>query len=239
MRAARATAGFHAGGFWRKSKTVAVSKLKSAALYSVFGGTVTVAGVSSANKLVGGSSVTGISGVQIGSGQNFANAASIQCEADIVDAYNYYTALPHAGRIYLGAVAVGTAPNFAGDIAGQRFAPNPGSKQAVFFAGAAITNSINVTFDSLGDPDVEFVMIVGAAAAFAAASTVTFAGGCTADKLTWVVTGAPSLGAMAAMAGNVLSPAGVGMGAGATLLGRALTWGTGAITMSANTVTTV
>lgn len=221
-----------------KPEPVVVSNptfLASAFNYSVFGATVTVAGASSAQRIVGGSSA-GISGVQIGSSQNFATPSATQCAADILAAYNYYLSLPSGGIIYLGAARQPDSI-FAGDMAGLTFYPG------VFSAGAAVTNSAQLILDSRGNENAVWVFRIGAAFAPAAASLVTFVDGTGAGKLGnsanvfWAITGATAVAAGGKMAGTIMGPAAIGFGAGASLSGRALT-NSGAITMSANVVVT-
>jgi hypothetical protein len=207
------------------------NRLGSAKDYSVYGATVTVAGLSSANKKVGGAGA-GISGVQIGSSQDFGTPSATQCAADILASYNALWALPQGGRIYLGAARQPDAV-FAGDMAGLTFWPG------CFFAGAAITNSSELILDARGDANAEWIFLIGAAFAPAAASLVTFVGGIGSPaNVYWAVTGATAVAAGGRMVGNIIGPAAIGFGAAATLQGRALT-NSGAITMSANTITTV
>lgn len=219
-------------GFLSVAVKKIVTHLGKAYDFSVFAsGGNTVAGASTANWKCGGLTPA-VSGTAIGSTQHYGDALATTVAADVQAAFVYYTGLPHIGSIYLGAAWVATSPTFSGDIAGLTFRPG------VYFAAAAITNSINVTFDAQGNPDAEFVMIIGAAFAPAAASSVTLVNGAKSANIFWCCTGAVAAGATAAMKGTILSPAAIGFGAGATLEGRALAFGAGATTMSANIVTT-
>ena len=227
-----AGAGCNSLGMLKVAVKAIVTHLGKAFDFSVFAsGGNTVAGASTATWMCGGLTPA-VSGTAIGSAQHYGDALATTVAADIQAAYVYYTGLPHAGSIFLGAAPVATSPTFSGDIAGLRFLPG------VYFAAAAITNSINVTFDAAGDPDAVFVMIIGAAFAPAAASTVTLLNSAKSANIFWCCTGAVAAGAAAHMKGTIISPAAIGFGAGAMLEGRALAFGAGATTMSANVVTT-
>ena len=206
--------------------------LGSAVLFSLFcSGGNTVAGASTANLRVGGLTPA-VTGVSIGSTQHYNDALAITVAADIQTAFNFYTGLTPTGSIYLGAALVPTSPNFSGDIAGLTFRPG------VFFAAAAITNSIAVSFDAQGDPTAIFVLIIGAAFTPAAASTVVLVNGAQTANIFWCTTGAVTVGATGLLKGTVISPAAIGFGAGASLDGRALAYGAGASTLSATIITT-
>lgn len=221
------------GGFGLLRKAVAAGNpthLGSVFDYSIWGGTVTVAGASSANRHVGGAD-TG-AGITIGDMRIFApDPRTSQAASDIQTAIAYFNSLEPHGSMWLGAAAVVTSPNFSADMAGVRFTPG------VYFAGAAITNSGVVTCDGMGDPNSIFVFRIGAAFAPAAASSVELINGAKSENVFWSVTGATDLGASAVFRGTVLSPAAIACGAGAQIFGRILT-NAGAVTMSANPIFT-
>lgn len=209
-----------------------VTHLGKAFDFSLFAsGGNTIAGASTANWKAGGLTPAA-SGTSIGSVQHYGDTLAASVAVDVEAAYNYYTGLPHAGSIYLGTTPVATSPTFSGDIAGLTF------RAGVYFAAAAITNSSNVNFDAQGNPDAVFVMLIGAAFAPAAASTVTLLNGALSANIFWCCTGAVAAGATASMKGTIISPAAIGFGAGAILEGRALAFGAGATTLSANVITT-
>lgn len=194
--------------------------------------TSTFAGATTAANLkVGGLTATAF---LLGTEQHYGNATSAQALLDVTAAYNYYKALIPVGRIYLGAAATPTAlsPTFAGDMAGLRFTPG------VFFAGAAITNSTNVTFDAEGDANAQFVIQIGAAFAPAAASQVLLLNGAKASNIFWAVTGAVAMAAAAKFKGTILGLGAIGCAAGASVEGRLLTTGAGTITLSETIITT-
>lgn len=233
MRAARATSGFHAGAFWIKPKPKKNPNwLGSAAGFSLFGDSVTAAGASTANLLVGSNGFSVIGSTTIGSRQVLGDAEAAQCNADVLAGFNFLQALPRGGEIYLGAARQPDTV-FAGDMAGLTFRPG------VFFAGAAITGSATTYLDARGDPNAIWVLAIDAATAFAAAFNIQFVGGVGSPaNVYWVLTGAFTAGAGAQLVGTHIGPGAQGMGAGASLNGRFLS-NTGALTLSANVVTTV
>ena len=160
-----AGAGVNTLGVLARAIIPIVTHLGTAYPFSVFAsGGNTVAGASSANWMVGGLTPA-VSDTAIGSVQHYGDATAAQVAADVQIAYAYYTGLTPAGAIYLGAAPVATSPTFSGDMAGLTF------RAGVYFAAAAITNSINVNFDAQGNPNATFVINIGAAFAPAAAET--------------------------------------------------------------------
>ena len=208
------------------------SRLGSAYSFSIFcSGGNTVAGASSANWMVGGLTPF-VTGTAIGSAEHYNDALAITVAADVQTAFNYYTGLTPVGSIYLGSTYVASSPLFDGDIAGLTFRPG------IFYAAAAITNSVVANFDAQGDVNAMFILIIGAAFAPAAVSNVILLNGAQTANIVWCCTGALAVGAGGHMVGTVISPAAIGFGAGASLDGRALAFGAGASTLSATVVTT-
>lgn len=209
------------------------TKLGTAFDFSIVSSTTsTFAGVATtANRKVGGLTATAI---LLGTEQHYGDAVATQAILDVTAAYTYYKGLTPVGRIYLGATATPTAlsPTFSGDMALLRFTPG------VYFAGAAITNSTNVTFDAEGDANAQFVIQIGAAFAPAAASQVLLMNGAKASNIFWAVTGAVAMAASAKFKGTILSLGAIGCAAGASVEGRLLTTGAGTITLSENVITT-
>ena len=129
------------------------------------------------------------------------------------------TALP-AGP--LEAVIIGTNP------------PGVIPPGCYFRAGAIdITANGIVTLNGNG---VYIFRSTGGAITTGANSTVNLAGGACAGNVFWAATGATSLGATSRFAGNVLDAAGVTLGLGAILNGRALAFG-GTVTTNAASIT--
>ena len=129
------------------------------------------------------------------------------------------TALP-AGP--LEAVVIGTNP------------PGVIPPGCYFRAGAIdITANGIVTLNGNG---VYIFRSTGGAITTGANSNVVLAGGACAGNVFWTAAGATSLGATSTFVGNILDAAGVTIGLGAALQGRALAFG-GTVTTNAATIT--
>jgi len=77
----------------------------------------------------------------------------------------------------------------------------------------------------------------GGAITTGANSAIVLAGGACAGNVFWTAVGATTLGGTSTFVGSVLDAAGVTMGLGATLSGRALAFGGTVTTNGANTIT--
>jgi hypothetical protein len=213
--------------------TIAPNQLGTAIDFSVLSNTTTtVAGATSCNLFSGGT--TAQTGASIGSAQHYGNVTSTQALADLQTAYDYYKGLTPTGNFYVGASVTPDAasPIFPAGLAGLRFTPG------VFYQVAAVTNALTVTFDAEGDPNAQFIMQCGAAFAPAASSNMVLINGAKSKNIFWVITGSPTPAAGAHMEGTFISLGLFSLAAGATANGRVMTVGTGAITLSANTITT-
>lgn len=101
-------------------------------------------------------------------------------------------------------------------------------------AGAIdITASGIVTLNGNG---VYIFRSTGGAVTTGATSRVVLAGGACAGNVFWAPVGATTLGAASTFVGNILDAAGVAIGLGATLTGRALAFG-GTVSTSSSTIT--
>ncbi|MET0324349.1 MAG: ice-binding family protein, partial [Ilumatobacteraceae bacterium] len=146
------------------------------------------------------------------------DATSSQALADLALAYN-----DAAGR----TVDV----EIAGDLNGRTLLPG------VYHATAAVSLTGTLTLDGDGDPDAVFIFQLGAAFNTAASSIVNLTNGASSAHVYWQVVGATVIGADASFSGTILTTAAITIGARATFTGQALAT-TGAITISANTITT-
>ena len=101
-------------------------------------------------------------------------------------------------------------------------------------AGAIdITASGIVTLNGNG---VYIFRSTGGAVTTGATSRIVLAGGACADNVFWAPAGATTLGAASTFVGNILDAAGVAVGLGASLTGRALAFG-GTVSTSSSTIT--
>jgi hypothetical protein len=135
-----------------------------------------------------------------------------------------------AGAAYDDAAGRVAAAEFSGDQNGVTFTPG------VYHTAAAFALTGTLTLDGLGDPNAVFIFQVSAALNTAAASHVVLVNGARAGNVFWASQGAVGTGANSDFAGTVLSPAGITIGAGATVTGQLLSQAT--VTLSGNHVTT-
>ncbi|MDJ0378838.1 ice-binding family protein [Cryobacterium sp. PH31-L1] len=192
--------------------------LKTAGSYSVLArNAIANTGTSALSGNAGtspGTAITGfLPGILTGSihaGDSHATAA----QADLVAAYT-----DAAGRV--------PTTSLAGDLAGRTLTAG------VYKSTAALAVSTTLTLDAQNDPTAVFIFQIDAAFNTAAASSIVLANGAQASNVFWQVVGAVSLGAASSFTGNILGLAAISIGAGTTLIGRALT-SDGAISMASN-----
>jgi hypothetical protein len=197
---------------------VATTFLGSAAAFSVLGTAVTTTGFSRVSGDLGvspGIAVVGfpdgIVAGEIHAGDSTAAAAQLA----LVGAYADLASRPADAQI-------------AGDLVTRVLSPG------VYHAGAALGLSGILTLDGGGDPNAIFIFQVDAAVTTAASSAVVLINGATASNVYWVVNAAVTTGALSTFEGNILAQGAIGLGAGAQLIGRALS--RDAVTMADNVV---
>jgi Ice-binding-like/WxL domain surface cell wall-binding len=118
---------------------------------------------------------------------------------------------------------------FAGDLNGLTFTPG------VYHSAAAMALTGTLTLDAQGDPTAVFIFQVDAALNTAAASQVSLVNGASAANVYWEAAGAVGTGAASSFSGTIMTPAAITIGAGGSLNGRALAYGT--VTLGDNVVT--
>ncbi|WP_375479482.1 ice-binding family protein [uncultured Jatrophihabitans sp.] len=143
------------------------------------------------------------------------DAAAAAAQSDLSDAYD-------------DAAQRSADAQFAGDQGGQTFAPG------VYHTGAAFALTGTLTLDGQGDPNSLFVFQVGAALNTAAASHVVLVNGAQASHVFWQVLGAAGTGASSSFAGTIMAAGAITLGAGAQLIGRALSQDH--VTLAGNTI---
>jgi hypothetical protein len=89
---------------------------------------------------------------------------------------------------------------------------------------------------TLNGPGVFIFRSTGGAITTGANSAIVLANGACADNVFWTAVGATTLGGTSTFIGNILDAAGVTMGLGANLTGRALSFPTTVTTNGANTI---
>ena len=139
---------------------------------------------------------------------------AMTAQADLMAAY-----ADAAGRMPTGMLA--------GDLAGRTLT------EGVYQATAALAVSTTLTLDAQNDPTAVFIFQIGAALDTAAASSIVLTNGAQASNVYWQVLGAVSLGAASSFTGTILGFAAISIGAGTSVIGRALTFN-GAIAMANN-----
>lgn len=234
VTAAALTAGAHvvtasvtdqAGNSGRATQSLTVEvnpasvDLRSAASYSVLAanavantGLTTVAGDLGVTTV---DTITGFPpGIVSGTTHN-ADASAHQAQSDLSTAY---------------ADAEGRAPgdSFSGDLVGRTF------RAGVHHTSAAVALTGTVTLDGENDPESVFIFQVDGAMNTAAGSQVALVNGAQAANVFWQVQGAVGTGANASLSGTVLTPAGITLGDGTVLHGRALSSGT--VTLATSTI---
>ena len=153
-------------------------------------------------------------GVVIGTQHVSGTAATTGAQADLVSAYND------------AAIRTGGAPLIA-DLIGATLTPG------VHTSVGAVADTGTVTLDGLGDPDAVFILQINGGLSMAAGSKVVLARGAKASNVFWQVKGAAALGANVEFVGTIMALAAIGIGAGASVNGRALAR-TGAIALDNN-----
>jgi hypothetical protein len=193
--------------------------LRSAASYSVLAAnSVANTGLSTLAGDLGVTTVDTITGFPPGivSGTTHnADASATQAQTDLATAY---------------ADADGRTPSssFSGDLVGRTF------HAGVHHTSAAVALTGTVTLDGENDPGSVFIFQVDAAMNTAAGSSVALVNGAQAANVFWQVQGAVGTGALASLSGTVLTSAGITLGNGTVLHGRALS--SGSVTLSTSTI---
>ena len=187
----------------------------SAESFAVLGGTaVTVAG--------GGATITGDVGVSPGT--------SITGPVTVVSPFNVHNndgsaiaAQSSVTALYTSLAGTGGATALGAELGGLSLTPGTYS----FTSTANIAANQTLTLTGGGT----FIFLVGSAITANVGSSVVLANGASACNVFWQVTSAATLNGNS-FAGTVVAQAGVTLGVGAALSGRALTTALGAVTLS-------
>jgi hypothetical protein len=198
------------------SGSISVS-LGSSARFSVLASAAaTIPGSDLPGEVGAGVAITDDAGTKYGSVRHAVNdAATISALSDAKAAYDSLAALAPTGSL-TGA-----------DLGGQRVHPG------VYPQVAAYTVTTSVTFDAQDDPNATFVMQSDATLNTTASTTMTLVNGASASNIFWVLKGAATLGASSHFSGTVLSGAGITVGAGSHINGRAFALN-GAVTLDSD-----
>jgi hypothetical protein len=193
--------------------------LGTAASYSVLGGTgIAGSGISTLSGDLGvspGGAITGFPLGTVGGSIHLADSNAADAATALAAAYD-----DAAGRT--------AETEFSGDQIGAVF------HAGVHHSAAAFALTGILTLDGENYPDAIFIIQVDAALNTAASSSILLINGAQAKNVFWQVSGAASTGATSTFSGTILANGAITIGAGAELIGRALSMGT--VTLADNTV---
>lgn len=204
------------------STTVTVTApvlLGAAQSYSVLAATAVVnVGTTTVSGDLGvspGTTISGIGPMGVGGDIHAGDQHAAAAQADLAVAYADLSTRPPDTEL-------------VGDLGGRTLTPG------VYHTTAAMALTGTLVLDAQGDPDAVFVFQSSAAFNAAAASAVELTGGAQASNVYWVVAGAAGTGAISFLSGTILAQGAITLGAGAELIGRALSLD--AVTLASNTI---
>ena len=194
--------------------------LGTASTFGLLGGSsVTNTGLSVINGNVGSAptpAVTGfLPGVVNGTLYTTPNTVTAQAQSDLTVAYN-------------AAAGEASTMNLTGTDLGFYNLANPLGSGVYFFSSSAGLTG-NLTLDSQGNPNAQWIFQIGSTLTTATDSTVTFINGAT-NKVFWQVGSSATIGTNNVFAGNIMALESITLNGG-TLNGRALARN-GAVTIS-------
>ena len=185
--------------------------LATAQPFVVLGGAgVTNTGPSVLNGDLGvtpGTSLSGFGAPAVVNGATHDNdAVAAQAQADLTTGYNVAAEQPIAPGNDLTGV----------DLGGLTLSPGAYG----FSTSAQLTGQL--TLDAHGDPNAQFVFVIGSTLTTASASSVVLTNGASPCNVFWKVGSSATFGSATAFEGNVLALTSISLNSGVTVLGRAL-----------------
>jgi len=188
----------------------AAVNLGTASPFVVLGGsTVTNTGPSVLNGDLGlspGSSLTGFNEAVVNGATHESDAVAAQAQADLTTAYNVAAGQPIPAGNDLTGVDLGNQKLTAGAYG--------------FSTSAQLTGQL--TLDAQGDPNAQFVFVIGSTLTTASASSVVLVNGASPCNVHWKVGSSATLGSTTAFEGNLMALTSISVNNGATVLGRLL-----------------
>jgi Ice-binding-like len=199
--------------------------LATAQPFVVLGGAgVTNTGPSVLNGDLGvtpGTSLSGFGAPAVVNGATHDNdAVAAQAQADLTTAYNVAAGQPIAPGNDLTGV----------DLGGLTLSPGAYG----YSTSAQLTGQL--TLDAHGDPNAQFVFVIGSTLTTASASSVILTNGASPCNVFWKIGSSATFGSGTAFEGNVMALTSITLNSGVTVLGRALARN-GAVTLENDVLT--
>jgi ice-binding like protein len=154
-----------------------------------------------------GTSLTGFGLPAVVNGATHANdAVAAQAQSDLTTAYN---------------VAAGQPVSPGNDLTGTDLGGRTLTAGAYGFSTSAQLTG-QLTLDAQGDPNAQFVFVIGTTLTTATASSVVLTDGASPCNVYWKIGSSATLGTSTAFEGNLMALETITLGSGVTVLGRAL-----------------
>lgn len=188
----------------------AAVNLATASPFVVLGGsTVTNEGTSVLNGDLGlspGTSLTGFNEAVVNGVTHANDAVAAQGQSDLTTAYGVAAGQPIPPGNDLTGIDLGGLKLTAGAYG--------------FSTSAQLTGQL--TLDAQGDPDAQFVFVIGSTLTTASASSVVLVNGASPCNVYWKVGSSATLGSTTAFAGNLMALTSISVNNGVNVVGRLL-----------------
>ena len=153
-----------------------------------------------------GTSITGFDEAVVNGATHNNDAVAAQAQSDLTTAYN---------------VAAGQSISPGNDLTGIDLGNQKLTAGAYGFSTSAQLTG-QLTLDAQGDPNAQFVFVIGSSLTTASASSVVLVNGASPCNVYWKVGSSATLGSTTSFAGNLMSLASISVNNGATVVGRLL-----------------
>jgi Ice-binding-like len=153
-----------------------------------------------------GTSLTGFNEAVVNGATHENDAVAAQAQSDLTTAYNVAAGQPISPGNDLTGINLGNQKLTAGAYG--------------FSSSAQLTGQL--TLDAQGNPNAQFVFVIGTTLTTASASSVVLVNGASPCNVYWKVGSSATLGSTTAFEGNLMSLASISVNNGATVVGRLL-----------------